>query len=455
MTIRTRLALQFLLLASLILGGAFMVVYALSAAYREEEFISRLKDRGTNTAKLLIQVDEVDEQLLARIEGDNPVRLPEEVIRIFDHHNKQIFKLGIAQGDSVPPGILDQVRLEGDQRLEIGERELVAFPFTDRYDRFVVEASGRDIYGRSKLRNEGRVMIATFLIGLVLIFLVGRFYAQRALSPVQRLINEIRAISGVSLALRVQAGNEQDELAQLARSFNELLDRLEKTFLSQKNFIANASHEMRTPLTSISGQLEVLMLKARTPEEYSTALRSVLDDMHALNRLADRLLLMAQAGSKAPVASFVPVRIDEVLWQSRAEVQRTGSAHTVDIDLGKVEDEADLLVLGNENLLRSLLTNLFENACKYSDDHKAMVSLHATATEVEVVVTDKGIGIAPQDHERVFEPFYRANNTGGAKGHGIGLSLARRIAELHGGRITLSSAEGAGSRFVAHLPKAA
>ena len=232
MTIRTRLALQFLLLASLILGGAFMVVYALSAAYREEEFISRLKDRGTNTAKLLIQVDEVDEQLLARIEGDNPVRLPEEVIRIFDHHNKQIFKLGIAQGDSVPPGILDQVRLEGDQRLEIGERELVAFPFTDRYDRFVVEASGRDIYGRSKLRNEGRVMIATFLIGLVLIFLVGRFYAQRALSPVQRLINEIRAISGVSLALRVQAGNEQDELAQLARSFNELLDRLEKTFLS-------------------------------------------------------------------------------------------------------------------------------------------------------------------------------------------------------------------------------
>ncbi|MBK7554903.1 MAG: HAMP domain-containing protein [Flavobacteriales bacterium] len=455
MTIRTRLALQFLLLASLILGGAFVVVYALSAEYREEEFIGRLKDRGTNTAKLLIQVDEVDEQLLARIEGDNPVRLPEEVIRIFDHHNKQIFKLGIAQGDSVPPGILDQVRLEGDQRLEIGERELVAFPFTDRYDRFVVEASGRDIYGRSKLRNEGRVMIATFLIGLVLIFLVGRFYAQRALSPVQRLINEIRAISGVSLALRVQAGNEQDELAQLARSFNELLDRLEKTFLSQKNFIANASHEMRTPLTSISGQLEVLMLKARTPEEYSTALRSVLDDMHALNRLADRLLLMAQAGSKAPVASFVPVRIDEVLWQSRAEVQRTGSVHTVDIDLGKVEDEADLLVLGNENLLRSLLTNLFENACKYSSDHKAMVSLHATATEVEVVVTDKGIGIAPQDHERVFEPFYRANNTGGAKGHGIGLSLARRIAELHGGRITFTSTVGAGSRFVAHQPKAA
>lgn len=455
MTIRTRLALQFLLLASLILGGAFVVVYALSAEYREEEFIGRLKDRGTNTAKLLIQVDEVDEQLLARIEGDNPVRLPEEVIHIFDHHNKQIFKLGIAQDDSVPPDILDQVRLEGDQRLEVGEREVAAFLFSDRYDRFVVIASGHDIYGRSKLRNEGRVMIATFLIGLVLIFLVGRFYAQRALSPVQRLINEIRAISGVSLALRVQTGNEQDELAQLARSFNELLDRLEKTFLSQKNFIANASHEMRTPLTSISGQLEVLMLKARTPEEYTTALRSVLDDMHALNRLADRLLLMAQAGSKAPVASFALVRIDEVLWQSRAEVQRSAPQYTVDIDLGKVEDEVDLLVQGNENLLRSLCTNLFENACKYSGDHKALVSLRSTATEIEVAVEDRGLGIAENDHERVFEPFYRANNMGGAKGHGIGLSLARRIAELHGGRITLTSAPGVGSRFVAHLPKAA
>lgn len=454
MTIRTRLALQFLLLASLILGGAFVVVYVLSADYREEEFIMRLKDRGTNTAKLLIQVDEVDEQLLAKIEGDNPVRLPEEAILIFDHHNEEIFRLGSPKAAIIDTALLDRVRLEGELQDRSGDREQIAFPFTDRYDRFIVVASGNDIYGRSKLRNAGHVMIATFLIGLVLIFLVGRFYAQRALSPVQRLIDEIREISAASLSLRVQAGTEQDELAQLARSFNELLDRLQTTFHSQKNFIANASHEMRTPLTAISGQLDVLLLKVRSPEEYNTSIRSVLDDMHALNRLADRLLLMAQAENKAPASSFAPVRIDEVIWNSRTEVQRIDPAYSVDVDMAEVEDGTDLLVNGNENLLRSLVTNLIENACKYSPDHHAHISMLRVGREVRVVVEDKGMGIAPADYELVFEPFYRATNTSGAKGHGIGLSLAKRIAALHGGRITFTSTVGEGSRFVAHLPKA-
>ncbi len=454
MTIRTRLAVQFMLLASFILGGAFIVVYVLSAKYREEEFMGRLKDRGNNTAKLLIQVDEVDERLLAKIERDNPVRLPEESIILFDHHNMVIFRLGNMKVAPIDTSFLDRVRLEGEIQQEFDEREQVAFQFTDRYDRFVIVASGRDIYGRSKLRNAGRVMIATFLIGQVLIFLVGRFYAQRALSPVQRLIHDIEDISAANLSRRVQTGNERDELAQLARSFNTLLDNLQTSFQSQKNFIANASHEMRTPLTAISGQLEVLMLKARSPEEYGTTLRSVLDDMHTLNRLADRLLMMAQAENKAPASTFAPVRMDEVAWQARAEVLRFDPGYAVDMDMAGVEDEADLLVLGNENLLRSLVTNLIENACKYSDDHRAHVRFRSIDTELAVEVVDKGIGIAPEDHDRVFEPFYRATNTGGAKGHGIGLSLARRIAELHGGRVLLESSVGMGARFTAHLPKA-
>ncbi|MBP6698431.1 MAG: HAMP domain-containing histidine kinase [Flavobacteriales bacterium] len=453
MTIRTRLAVQFLLLASLVLGVAFVVVFLLSADYREEEFMGRLKDRGTNTAMLLIQVDEVDEQLLAKIERDNPVRLPEEVILVFDHHNKEIFRLGSSASATIDTALLDQVRLEGEIQGRWGDREQIAFPFNDRYDRFIVLASGNDIYGRSKLRNQGRVMVVTFLIGLVLIFLVGRFYAQRALSPVQRLIHEIKDISAASLARRVQTGNEQDELAQLARSFNDLLDRLQTAFVSQKNFIANASHEMRTPLTAISGQLEVLLLKERAPAEYGEAVRSVLEDMHALNRLADRLLLMAQAENKAPASSFAPVRLDEVLWQARAEVQRLGAGYQVDIDMGEVEVEADLLVQGNEDLLRSLVTNLIENACKYSNDHRASVALRTSGQELLVIVRDKGPGIAPVDHDRVFEPFYRANSTGGSKGHGIGLSLAKRIAELHNGRITLGSRLGGGACFTAHLPK--
>lgn len=454
MTIRTRLAVQFLLLASLILGGAFVVVYVLSADYREDEFMGRLKDRGTNTAKLLIQVDEVDEKLLAKIEGDNPVRLPEEGIAIYNVSGREIFHLGAPHDDNLGPALLERAHVEGEVREQVGDREQVAFTFTNRQDRFVVVASARDIYGKSKLRNEGRVMVVTFLLGLGLIFLVGRFFAQRALSPVQRLINEMRTTSAANLSRRVQADNEQDELAQLARSFNDLLDRLDVTFRSQRNFIANASHELRTPLTAISGQLEVLLLKERTSEAYAAALRSVLEDMHSLNRLSDRLLQMAQAGNTAPTTTFAPVRLDEVLWQARSEVQRIDARYHVEVDL-EVEEEEDVLVNGNEALLRSLVTNLMENACKYSADHRARVALHADGRELRVQVADQGIGIPEEHRERIFEPFHRVDNTAMVKGHGVGLSLVARIAELHKGRISLESTVGAGSIFTAHLPKAA
>lgn len=453
MTIRTRLAVQFLGAASLVLGGAFIVVYVLTADYRKEQFMGRLHGRGAATAKLLIQVDEVDEQLLTKIEDDNPVRLPEEAIAVYDQDGREIFHLGAKTGP-LPMDELERVRKVGELRDAVGERERVAFVFAAGEERFVVVVSGMDIYGRSKLRNQGRVMLVTFLIGQVLIFFIGRSFAKRSLAPLQRLAQDIEAISSTSLAQRVRTGSDHDELAQLARSFNTLLDELQTSFQTQKNFIANASHEMRTPLTAISGQLEVLTFKERSPEEYGTMIRSVLDDMRSLNRLADRLLLMAQAENKALVSTFVPVRLDEVCWQARADVQRSGPDRSVVIDMDGVEDEADVLVNGNEDLLRSLVVNLCENACKYSTDHQAVIRFRRIGHDLALEFADAGMGIAPEDHDRIFEPFYRVTNTGGARGHGIGLSLVRRIAELHGGRVRVESAPGQGARFTVQLPAA-
>jgi signal transduction histidine kinase len=438
-----------------VLGSAFVAVYMLSAAYRQEEFTGRMRDRGINAAKLLIQVDEVNEALLKKIERDNPVRLPEESIRIYDHHSELIFHLG---DEGFPPTevqLLNTVRLHGIVERRHGEREEVALPFNDRYDRFVVVVSGNDIFGRSKLRNLAKVLLVTFLIGVLLTFFVGRWYAQRALTPVQRLVLEMRRIGPGDLGHRVPVGSSQDEIAELARSFNELIARLADAFQAQRNFIANASHELRTPLTTISGQLEVLLLRTRDPGAYEASLRSVLEDMHALNRLADRLLLLAQAETGSTSTTFVPVRVDEVLWSARHEVQRSDPRYRVDVRITDVEEEKDVLVNGNEALLRSLMSNLMENACKYSDDQCAHVTMSGAGAALRIEVANTGPGIDPALHARIFEPFYRATNTGGAKGHGIGLSLARRIAELHRGRITLRSAIGQGASFAVVLPKAA
>ncbi len=453
MTIRTRLALQFMLLASLVLGSSLVVVYMLSAAYRAEEFQGRMRSRGMNAAMLLIRMDEVSEALLKRIESSNPVRLPEEQIRIYDRHDHLIFEMGNGDPEPTPIALLERVRREGELDNGRGEREGLIFPFNDEEEGYVVAVSGNDIFGRSKITNLWRVMLATFLSGMLITFIVGRWYARRALTPVSRLVSEMRSIGPAELGHRVTEGPAHDEVAELARSFNALMARLQEAFLAQRNFIANASHEMRTPLATISGQLDVLLLRERDTASYQATLRSVLDDMQNLNRLADRLLMLAQAETGSTATTFLPVRLDEVLWNARNEVQRMDPHYQVMVNIDDVEDERDLTVRGNEVLLRSLVHNLMENACKYSDDQRATVRLSGQGERTRIEVTNTGAGIDQADHERIFEPFLRGNNTGGAKGHGIGLSLARRIAELHGGTIAVRSEDGQGATFILSLPK--
>ncbi|MCB0765256.1 MAG: HAMP domain-containing sensor histidine kinase [Flavobacteriales bacterium] len=454
MTIRTRLAVLFVLLASLILGVAFVVVYFSAADFRKEEFLDRLHDRGNSAVKLLVQVEEVDDRLLRIMERNNPVRLPEEAIAIYNEDNEEVVRLGVGHAGPVRTSLLDSIRREGTVVRTSGERESHGFLFDGPEGGFVVITSGRDIYGRSKLRNQARVMVATFLIGLLLMFLIGRFYARRALSPLQKLVVEMHSIGAMELSKRIELGTGTDEVAQLAASFNALLTRLEAAFRAQKNFIANASHEIRTPLTAISGQLEVLLLKDRNGEEYRNALRSVLEDMHSLNGLSDRLLLMAQAETGASQITRTPVRMDELLWAARAEVLRADPLNKVQVAIEEVEEAADLTVIGNEVLLRSMLVNLLENACKYGNDHEATVTLMGSGADLSLMVEDHGQGIAQEDHSRIYDHFYRGKNTAGMKGHGIGLSLVKRIVELHDGTISLDSQLGVGSRFTVRMSKA-
>jgi len=453
MSIRNRLSLQFGLLASLVLGIASIAIYYLSADYRKDEFSLRLRNRGENTAKLLIQVDEIDENLLNIIERDNPVSLAEEQIFIYNFRDSLIYSSGKEYGSEPDADLLDRVRLENNIHLEIEKRESEAFLFTDRYDRFVVIVSAMDIYGRRKLQNLGRVLLGVMAIGMITFFLVGRIYAERALNPIKQLVSEISEVSIANLDRRANEGNGQDEIAQLAISFNAMLHRLEAAFLVQKNFIANASHEMRTPLTAISGQLEVLLLKDRSTDDYRTAVESVLNDIHKLNKLANRLLLLAQTGTDAPEANFKSVRLDDIIWEAREDVLKAKPDYKVDVVLNETITDLDELTLwGSDILLKTLVLNLIENGCKYSDDHAVRLTLSISKRTVEVAVSDSGIGISETDLPNIFEPFFRSNSIRNRDGHGIGLSLVKRITDLHKGTILVESVLGKGSTFKVLFP---
>lgn len=452
MNIRTRLVVQFSLLASCILITSFLVVYLRAAEFRKEQFRERLHERGKFAAKLLLQVDDVNEQLLRKIELNSTVRLPDEVIAIFDDHDSLRFRMGV--DEELPfTEFIAKAHKHGPVYLMDNGRESICFSLRSGNRSNMVIVSGFDRYGRGKLKDQAKVMSGTFLIGLVTIFLIGRGFAKRALSPFQQLVQELHSIGASDLSKRVDPGNGTDEKAQLASSFNALLERLQQAFAAQRNFVSNASHEMRNPLTAISGQIDVLLLRSRSEVEYQTALRSVQQDLRDVNRLSDRLLLLAQTEIESNAMYSDPVRLDELIWIARDEVMNMNADYSVDVNIVDVESDADLTVKGNAILLRSMITNLTENACKYSSDHHARITVRGGHADVELRVDDNGPGIAADELKRIFEHFFRTRNTVGVSGYGIGLALVKRIAEQHGGKVKAESELGKGSSFIVLLTK--
>ncbi|CAD5250404.1 MULTISPECIES: HAMP domain-containing sensor histidine kinase [unclassified Imperialibacter] len=447
MQIRDKLTFLFLLIVALIMGASSLAIYYLSAQYRKQEFYERIENKARNVAKLLIEVEEVDAELLRKIEENNPVSLPNEEITIFDYQNQVLYSSEGEQTVAVNEPLLNRIRLEGEVRFVFGNQEVLGVLFTDQYDRVVVVASATDIFGYRKLDNLRNVLFIVFGAGLLFTFISGRIFAQRTLSPISRVIAQVDAIGVSNLSSRVDEGNQTDELAHLAGTFNEMLDRLEEAFKLQKNFIANASHELRTPLTAITGQLEVTLLSDRTAEDYKRTVNSVLDDIKNLNYLSNRLLLLAQASSESVESSFGSIRVDEVLWQSAGELQKRNPSYKVSISFNEDLEDDQMTVVGNEQLIKTALLNLMDNGCKYSDPHEVQVNVEPDIGQLVLTFRDFGIGIDEEEQELIFEPFHRGSNAQNIKGHGIGLSLVQRIVKLHEGTLTLMSKKGKGSTF--------
>ncbi|HYG04680.1 MAG TPA: HAMP domain-containing sensor histidine kinase [Chryseosolibacter sp.] len=453
MNIRTRLTLRFILIAAIIMIMSSVLIYVFSADYREDDFYNRLHNKANNTAKLLIEVEGVDATLLRRIEQDNPVALPNEKIVIYNFRDSILFSTDEEHVLKINPEIINSVRLEEEIRYMQGDYEVLGFLFQGEFDRFVVMASATDIYGIKRLQNLLYILLFVFAISMVILSISGWLFAGQALQPIAKVVDQVSEISISSLNLRVDEGNGKDEIARLAMTFNRMLTRLEASFITQRNFIANASHELRTPLTVVTGQLEVTLLNTRSENEYKQTIQSVLDDIKSLNKLANKLLLLAQSSSEEREKRMQPLRIDELIWQVTDELQRHNAAFTINIDLDQnLDDENLLTVKGDEQLLKAALVNLIENGCKYSQNKTTNIFITASFNGLRIVFKDNGIGIPVDDLPNIFEPFYRGSNTSNIKGHGIGLSMVRGIVRLHRGVIEIESTEGSGTIITVILP---
>jgi signal transduction histidine kinase len=267
------------------------------------------------------------------------------------------------------------------------------------------------------------------------------------------VVKQVDKITITSLNVRVNEGNGTEEIAQLAITFNRMLERLESAFEMQRSFVSNASHELRTPLTSITGQIEVSLMKSRTREEYEAILESVLEDIKALNSLSNGLLDLAKASSDISAIAIHPLRIDEILWETREELIVRKNDYKISIQFSEpIEDEKELTVFGNDHLLKTAIVNLMDNACKFSSDKSVEIFLSVENMHFVAEFTDRGIGIDTDDMERIFQPFFRAPNAKNISGNGLGLSLTDKIIHLHHGTISIESQLNKGTIVTVRIP---
>ncbi len=435
---------------------ASAAIYLSSARFRKDDFSTRLENKAKITAKLLIEVKEIDANLLRRIEKDNPVNLPKEKIIIYNYENKILYSTDDEKVLKINNDLLNKIRLYGRVRVREGEYEIVGLLYTEKFDRFVVVAAATDIVGYLKLRNLRIILFVVSFFSLILFSLAGWFYAGRALAPISNVVDRVEDISIASLDMRVDEGNGTDELAILARTFNKMLGRLEVAFRTQKDFISNASHELRTPLTSINGQLEVLLMKNRSSEEYRQAVSSVLEDIKNIIDLSNSLLLLAQTSSESSSPVFKTVQVDEVIWAVSKELKHYDKSARISISIDdSLTDASQMTVRGDEYQLKTAFSNIIENACKYSDDHSVIINLENSSGWIVVNFIDNGIGMNAADLKHAFEPFHRGLNAKSVPGHGIGLSLVKSIIDNHKGIIRITSEPGKGTRVILKLPLSA
>jgi len=454
MQIRSRLTYQFVAIVAVIQLFSSLAIYVNSSDYRKSSFYEQLKASALNKTVLLMELEGLEPERLEELRELGVASLTEEHFYVFNFKNELLYSSDAGNNLNINTALLDKVRLAREMRFEQGDYELAGLMFADRYNRLVVVSAAKDLVGFEQLCNLRRVLIAVFVFSLIFLTLLAWIYAGQALRPISRIIGQVDQITFTNLNERLDDSGSKDELSRLTATFNSMLERIEGSLAMQRNFVANASHELRTPLTAIQGQLEVVLLKARTEQEYRLKIQSVLDDIRSLTSIANRLLMLAQADSEYAARLFKPIPLVDILWQCQADIQKRqpkAIIHlTLDEDLTQAED---LLVPGNEQLLGTVFTNLMENALKFSNHKEVFVDLKGSDNSILVAVRDEGIGIPEAELEQVFQPFFRSSNAQQIHGHGIGLSLVERILRLHNGKIKVQSKEGTGTTFTVQLQK--
>ena len=382
-----------------------------------------------------IQIVDLDGRVVARSATLGTARLP----------TPPVLLARLRQGDTVFGTVTD-----------FGEEpvRMVSLPVDVHRARYAVQVAMSLDDAYAVLRVGRWLFLGMSLIILTGIGLTGVLIARRALRPIDHVVSQARRIGEANLSDRLPHPGTHDEVARLVETLNDMLERLEQSFEVQRQFTADASHELRSPLSRLRAELEVMLRRPRSAAEYEETLRSCLDEVQRVQGLIEELLELARIDARQEPEVSEPTAVTEIVDAAVAVVRPEAERRRVVIG---VEPCSPLLVNAAPGAAKVALANILDNAVKFSlSGGHVTIAVTEDRHEAVIAVSDAGPGIASEDTPRLFERFYRgkASRSADVPGFGLGLAISRALIERQGGRISVQAAGEGGATFSVHLPRA-
>ncbi|MBC7586920.1 MAG: HAMP domain-containing histidine kinase [Chitinophagaceae bacterium] len=450
MNLKFRFALLFTSFVAVILIISSIAIYVLYYNFRVQDFYRRVQSEGLGIYQSFMAHKTVN-AAAPYLSKQNKYALVSQKVIIFDSNYTVLHKDPDTVSIKISKDFFKKAKAQKEYYFQQDQWESVGlyFPETKNY----VYATAFDRYGFKKLQNIKLILLGVLGSSMLLAALLSLFFVNQAFSPLKKLSEQMQRTTELSNAQRVEEGKGNDEIKQIARSYNAMIERLKKAYDYQKSFVNHASHELRTPLASMLSQTEAAFNKNLDDAGYRKVLMSLKEDQQEMIELTNSLLLLSQYEKMTSSNDWNFIRIDEVLYDTIKASKKISPDANITLEFVSIPQEENLLIKGNEALLRSAIRNLIKNACQYSSDKIVLILLEASKDKVEITVQNKGKLVVVEEREKLFIPFFRGGNSMEQRGHGLGLAIVQRIMDVHQGKIVYEALTDGTNSFILTLYK--
>ncbi|MGN0637232.1 MAG: ATP-binding protein [Huintestinicola sp.] len=295
-----------------------------------------------------------------------------------------------------------------------------------------------------------KVPIVLFLFGSMLLgTTIALFVGKRIIRPIQNICNAFDELSRGNFEVKVPENEPIEEIREMAQHFNSMTYDLSHIETLRTDFVANVSHEFKTPIASIEGYAALLQDSRLTPEKHSRYVEKILDNSRRLSSLCSSILMLSKLENQEMILDKKEYRIDEQIRKSILMLESKWSAKNIEFEL----DLPKQLYFGSEQLIGQIWSNIIDNAIKHSPENGVIeINMHTENDMLKISITDHGGGMTEEVQKHIFEKFYQADTSRSSEGSGLGLALVKRILDLCGGTVAVKSTQGAGATFVIFLP---